>query len=128
MSSGSPSDAPIDLQAVADELLAQAAREHSQRAARTLPHPVDGLRQTVIALQGGATLQEHNSPGPASLLVLRGRARLIAGEQSVTLDAHQYTAIPPRRHSLLADGDAVVLLSVALTGPAAAPGSREAGS
>ncbi len=84
MSSGSPSDAPIDLQAVADELLAQAAREHSQRAARTLPHPVDGLRQTVIALQGGATLQEHNSPGPASLLVLRGRARLIAGEQSST--------------------------------------------
>ncbi len=84
MSSGSPPDVPVDLPTLAGELLAQAACEHSQRAARTLPHPVDGLRQTVIALRGGAALHEHNSPGPAALLVLRARARLIAGEQAVT--------------------------------------------
>lgn len=126
MSSGSPPDVPVDLPTLADELLAQAC-EHSQRAARTLPHPVDGLRQTVIALRGGAALHEHNSPGPAALLVLRARARLIAGEQAVTVDAHQHIAIPPRRHSLHADGDTVVLLSVAVTGPATAA-DREARS
>ncbi len=108
---------PIDLHALSEELLVQAAREHSQRAARTLPHPVDGLRQTVIALRDGALLHEHNSPGPAALLVLRGRARLVAGDQTVTLDSFQYTPIPPRRHSLHADGDTVVLLSVAVTVP-----------
>jgi hypothetical protein len=67
-------DAPVDLAVLAGELLDKATREHSGRAARTLPHPVDGLRQTVIALRGGAALDEHESPGPASLLVLRGRS------------------------------------------------------
>lgn len=130
MSSGSPPDVPVDLPTLADELLTQAAREHSQRAARTLPHPVDGLRQTVIALRDGAALHEHKSPGPAALLILRGRARLVVGDEAVTVAAHQHIAIPPRRHSLHADGDAVVLLSVAVTVPAAAgrPGNREARS
>jgi quercetin dioxygenase-like cupin family protein len=103
----------VDLHALADDLLAQAAGETARRAARTLPHPVDGLRETLIALSDGAALNEHNSPGPASLLVLRGRARLVAGDQAVTLDAYQRVAIPPSRHSLHAEGDAVVLLTVA---------------
>lgn len=123
-----PAEVPIDLLALADELLEQAAGEHAQRAARTLPHPVDGLRQTVIALRDQAALHEHNSPGPAALLVLRGRARLVAGEDAVTVDAHQHIAIPPRRHSLHAEGHTVVLLSVALTVPATAahrPSGRE---
>jgi len=109
-------DAPIDLPALATELLRQAATEHSRRAARTLPHPVDGLRQTVIALCEGAALQEHNSPGPAAMLVLNGTARLTAGEDCVDVTAHQLFAIPPRRHSLHAVTDTVVLLSVALPG------------
>jgi quercetin dioxygenase-like cupin family protein len=125
MSNGGLADVPIDLQALADELLTQAAGEPSQRAARTLPHPVDGLRQTVIALHGNARLHDHNSPGPASLLVLRGRATLAAGDLVITLEANQHTAIPPRRHSLSAEGDAVVLLSVALT---VQPASRPASS
>ena len=109
-----------DLQELADDLLGQAAGEHSRRAGRTLPHPVQGLRQTLIALQDGAALQEHESPGPATLQVLRGRVRLVAGDDVVSLRAAQSAPIPPRRHSLHADADAdadadaVVLLSVAL--------------
>lgn len=104
----------IDLSALADELLAEAAAQHSQRAARTLPHPVDGLRHTVIALSEGAQLHEHNSPpGPAVLLVLLGHAHLVAGDQSTSLHALQHAPIPPRRHSLHADSDTVVLLTVA---------------
>src|SRR5688500_19712988 len=105
---------PVDLHARADELLATATGERSGRAGRTLPHPVDGLRQTLIALRGGAELGEHESPGPASLLVIRGRVRLIAGEETVEVAAHQISPIPNRRHSLHADEDSVVLLSVAV--------------
>jgi quercetin dioxygenase-like cupin family protein len=107
-------DDVVDLHRLADELLARAAEGSAGRAARTLPHPVDGLRQTVIALRGGAALDEHESPGPASLLVLRGRARLIAGDDVVELGTHQVGPIPNRRHSLQADEDSVVLLSVAV--------------
>jgi quercetin dioxygenase-like cupin family protein len=109
-----PARGPVDVDALADELIEQAGRSRSGRAARTLPHPVDGLRQTVIALRDGAALQEHNSPGPAALLVLRGRARLAAGDVSVTLNTHQHVPIPRQRHSLHAEGDTVVLLSVAV--------------
>lgn len=107
-------DAPIDLHALADDLLGTATSESAGRAARTLAHPVDGLRQTVIALRGGAELGEHVSPGPASLLVLRGKVRLVAGDESVDLAAHTFTPVPNRRHSVHADEDSVVLLSVAV--------------
>ena len=108
-------DEAVDLQAVADELLTQARGEHSRRAARTLPSSTDGLRHTMIALLAGAELQEHNSPpGPAVLLVLRGHARLVAGDQSVALRSLHHASIPPRRHSLEADADTVVLLTVVL--------------
>jgi quercetin dioxygenase-like cupin family protein len=105
----------VDLPAVADELLIQARQEHSRRAARTLPHSIEGLRHTMVALLAGAGLREHNRPpGPAVLLVLRGQARLVAGDRTVVLRPLQHVAIPPRRHSLEADTDAVVLLSVVL--------------
>jgi len=107
-------DALIDLGSLADELLEKATHAHSGRAGHTLPHPVDGLRQTVIALRGGAELGEHESPGPASLLVLRGRVRLTADAETVELAAHQMSPIPNRRHGLRADEDSVVLLSVAV--------------
>jgi quercetin dioxygenase-like cupin family protein len=104
--------APIDLEQLAGELLERARGEKSGRAGRTLPHPVDGLRQTVIALTAGASLDEHESPGSATLLVLRGSARLAAGDDAVSLGTHQIAPIPDRRHSLHAEEDAVVLLSV----------------
>jgi quercetin dioxygenase-like cupin family protein len=110
-----PASGPVDLDALADELLARAATENSQRASRTLPHPVEGLRQTAIALLEGSELGEHNSPGPAALLVLRGRAILRTAEADVELDRQAHIAIPPGRHSLHAVTDTVVLLTVALT-------------
>src|SRR3712207_1406188 len=105
---------PVDLQALADDLLGEARSASAGRAARTLPHPVDGLRQTVIALRADAELSEHESPGAASLQVLRGRVRLLAADQTVEVGAPQIAPIPDRRHSLAADEDSVVLLSVAV--------------
>jgi quercetin dioxygenase-like cupin family protein len=104
----------VQLHELARELLQRAADEPARRAARTLPHPVDGLRQTVIALMASASLGEHESPGPASLLVIRGRVRLVAGDDGIELTTHQFCPIPDRRHALHAEDDSVVLLSVAV--------------
>ncbi len=127
-SGGDAAGPVVNVDDLARDLLREAAADRSRRAARTLAHPVDGLRQTLIALSAGAALQEHNSPGPASLLVLHGVARLTAGEDTVTLTVGDHVPIPPRRHSLAADGDAVVMLSVATAtrrDPARAAQSRD---
>jgi quercetin dioxygenase-like cupin family protein len=113
MTSPSAAQSPVDLHELAEDLLGRARAGHADRAARTLPHPVDGLRHTVIALAAGAALDEHESPGSATVLVLRGRARLVAGDEVIELVANQISPIPDRRHSLHADEDTVVLLSVA---------------
>jgi quercetin dioxygenase-like cupin family protein len=107
-------DDVVQVHELARDLLQRAGAEPARRAGRTLPHPVDGLRQTVIALMAGASLGEHESPGPASLLVIRGRVRLVAGDDSVELAVHQFCPIPDRRHSMHAEDDSVVLLSVAV--------------
>ena len=71
------------------------------------------MRQTLIALAEGRSLGEHESPGEASLQVLRGSVRLSAGDEHWTGREGDYLVIPPARHDLHADSDAVVLLTVA---------------
>ena len=114
MSQFPDADDVVQVHELARELLQRAGGEQSRRAASTLPQPVDGLRQTVLALAAGAELREHQSPGAASLLVIRGRVRLVAGDDSIELAVHQLSPIPNRRHSVHADEDSVVLLSVAM--------------
>ena len=70
------------------------------------------LRQTVIALAAGHGLGEHDSPGEATLQVLRGEVILRVGDEGVTGSAGDLLAIPPARHSLDAVQDSVVLLTV----------------
>jgi len=72
------------------------------------------LRQTLIALIAGEELREHDSPGEATVQVLSGRVRLLAGEDSWDGMAGDLIIVPDRRHSLEAAEDAVVLLTVAM--------------
>jgi quercetin dioxygenase-like cupin family protein len=72
------------------------------------------LRQTVIALAAGRVLGEHKSPGDASVLCLRGRIRLRAGDSQAELGPGDLVAVPPQRHDLEAVESSVVLLTVAL--------------
>jgi quercetin dioxygenase-like cupin family protein len=120
------SNEPVDLTATAAELLDKARSEHAGRAGHTLPHPVDGLRQTLTALRAGAEMGEHESPGAATLQVLSGAVRLVAGDASVGLGAGQIAPVPDSRHSVHADEDSVVLLSVAVPqrAPEELPGAR----
>ncbi len=106
---------------LADELLEQARGAKAGRASATVRGHGDRLRETVIALLAGRTLHDHESPGEATLQVLRGEVRLTVpdgpdgtGGEEAALHPGDRTDIPPTRHGLAADTDAVVLLTVAL--------------
>ena len=112
-----PQDVPDDLQPVhlataANALLTEARESGTAgRAARMLFHG-NGLRATAIALCAGHELAEHASPPAALLLVQQGSVLLRGAGRQWHLDAGQVIPIPPERHSLLAETDAVVLLTV----------------
>ena len=73
------------------------------------------LRQTVLALVAGQGLDEHESPGEATLYVLTGHVRLSAGSDAWEARAGELLPVPPRRHGLQALDDSAVLLTVAKT-------------
>ncbi|MGW6918806.1 cupin [Kitasatospora sp. NPDC054939] len=99
-----------DLEQLADEHLALAAAGPHGRSAQLVVH--DGvLRQTLIALTAGTSLDEHNAPSAASLLVLRGRVSVTIAGRLEELGAGRLHALPQERHGLLAHTDAVVLLT-----------------
>ncbi|WP_448221766.1 cupin [Gordonia iterans] len=106
----------VDLNSLSEELLGQARAASSGRASATVRGHGDRFRETVIALAAGQVLHDHESPGEATLQVLRGDVRLTApgSDDEVALRAGQRADIPPIRHGLAADSDAVVLLTVAL--------------
>lgn len=70
------------------------------------------LRQTVIGMRQGARLAEHENPGEATVQVLRGRVRMIAGTESCEAVAGDLLVVPDARHSLEALEDSAVLLTV----------------
>ncbi|MFC8450856.1 cupin [Kitasatospora sp. NPDC057223] len=99
-----------DLVQLADDQAAKAAAGPHGRSAHLVVH--DGvLRQTVIALTAGTSLDEHNAPVAASLQVLRGRVSLTIAGRHEELSTGQLQALPPERHGLLAHVDSVVLLT-----------------
>jgi quercetin dioxygenase-like cupin family protein len=65
-----------------------------------------------MALAAGHEMGEHDSPGEATLQVLRGHVRLTTATDSWDGTTGDYLAVPPARHALLAVEDSVVLLSV----------------
>lgn len=104
----------VDLTALAAHHLA-AAREasHGRSSAKIVGDHTRLLRKNLIALTAGASLQDHESPGEATLMVLQGQVEFHAGGESVALDAGNMIEIPPLRHGLTAVTDAVVVLTVA---------------
>jgi quercetin dioxygenase-like cupin family protein len=102
-----------DLADLMEELMAKARVASSGRAARTIRGGHEhALRETVIALRAEHELAEHAAPHEATLQVLRGRVRLIAGADAWEGASGDHLTIPPQRHSLFAIEDSVVLLTV----------------
>lgn len=72
------------------------------------------LRQTLIALASGQALDEHESPGEATVHVLEGRVSLRSGADAWEGSAGDLLIVPNASHSLTALEDAVVLLTTAV--------------
>ncbi|MDQ0946883.1 quercetin dioxygenase-like cupin family protein [Streptomyces phaeochromogenes] len=102
-----------ELPAMGERLLADARSANSGRAARTVV-ALPGLRVTLIALASGSELAEHEAPGAATLTCLTGRVTLGTTDRTWPLGQGDIVAIPDQRHSLTAETDAAVLLTVRL--------------
>lgn len=106
----------LSLDALAREQLEAARRAPAGRAAHTA---VGGheriMRQTVIALLAGQELAEHENPGEATVHVLRGRVRLVAGDNAWEGRRGDLIVVPPHPHRLEALEDSALLLTVAKT-------------
>ncbi|MFF7249629.1 cupin domain-containing protein [Embleya sp. NPDC008237] len=103
----------ISLRTATREQLASARSTSSGRSSVTMPGGSrQHLSQTLIALTAGNSLAEHESPGEASLIVLTGRIRLTADDESVEGTSGDLLVIPRAPHSLEALEDSAVILTV----------------
>ena len=102
----------LSLDALAREQLEVARRAASSRSARTVVggHEL-AMRQTVVALVSGASMDEHESPGEATVLVLSGRVELEAGGERWQGRNGDLLIVPDSRHALHALEDSAVLLT-----------------
>ncbi|MDG5481999.1 cupin domain-containing protein [Mycolicibacterium gadium] len=104
----------VSLTALARQHLEAAQAARSGRSAHTVygghQHT---LRQTLIALTADTRLDDHESPGEATLQVLHGRVRLTGPDASWDGRPGDQIVIPSTRHGLHAVDDCVVLLTVA---------------
>ena len=104
----------ISLEALARQQVKLAATAAGRHTADTVYGGHEKvLRQTVIGMIAGARLAEHENPGEATVLILRGRVRLSAGDLSWEAARGDLLIVPDRRHSLEALQDSAVLLTVA---------------
>ena len=111
----------LSLTALAREHLETARASSSGRSAETVyGGQQHTLRHTLIAIASGQRLDEHENPGEATVHVLQGRVRLVAGDSAWRGAAGHLMVVPDRRHTLEAEEDSVVLLTTAMPRPGGA--------
>jgi quercetin dioxygenase-like cupin family protein len=103
----------FSIEAMARQQLEAARAAPAARAAATVFGGHEhALRQTVLALRAGASLAEHGNPGEATVYVLSGRVTLAAGGDRWEARTGDLLVIPDGRHSLHAEQDSTLLLTV----------------
>jgi quercetin dioxygenase-like cupin family protein len=83
------------------------------------------LRQTVITLLQGRGLDEHVSPGEATIFVLQGRVAMESGGNSWTARVGDLLIVPASNLTLRAMEDSAVLFTVAKFGRDSGPNSAQ---
>ena len=100
----------ISLTALAREHLETARAATSGRSAHTVYGGHEhSLRQTLMALTAGNGLDDHESPGEATVQVLHGRVRVSTADAGWEGSAGDHLVLPRTRHALAAIEDSVVL-------------------
>lgn len=102
----------LSLDALGRELLGRAANGPGRAGQTVIGGHEKALRQTVIAMTANAELTEHANPGQASVHVLRGRVVLTSDGQSWDGRDGDLIIVPDAPHSLRAEQDSVILLTV----------------
>lgn len=103
----------FSLDAISREQARKAATAPGGRSAETVYGGHEhSLRQTVVALTAGSALDEHENPGEATVQVLRGRVRMIAGDVMWEGRSGDLLVVPDARHALEAVEDSAILLTV----------------
>jgi quercetin dioxygenase-like cupin family protein len=104
----------ISLTALARQQLEAARTARSGRSAHTVYGGHEhSLRQTVMAMTAGSTMDDHESPGEATLQVIQGRVRVTNSTSGWDGAPGDHIVLPRDRHGLHAIEDSVVLLTVA---------------
>ena len=98
------------LDALARGLIADAATRPERRSIGALAK-AGRLTQLGLGFTAGGILPDHENPGDATLLVLRGEVRLSWGDEHWDGGPGDLCVIPQERHELLARTDAFCLLS-----------------
>ena len=101
------------LTALVSHHLEAAAKASSGRSAHTVYGGHEhALRQTLMAMTAGSTMDDHESPGEATLEVLQGRVRVTNSVSGWDGSPGDLIVLPRERHGLHAVEDSVVLLTV----------------
>lgn len=107
----------VALGVLGEKLLAEAKTISSGRCAVTIHGGhVHSLRQTLIGIAAGHTLDEHDNTAELTLQLVRGRARIVAASDVAEMVAGDYVVIPLQWDSFEALEDTVVLLTAAVQG------------
>lgn len=105
--------AQLSLINLSEEHLKKARLASSGRSATTIFGGRDHrLRQTLIAICAGSGLDDHESPGEATLQVLKGNIVLSTQLESWSINEGEIIDIPDITHAVHALKDSVFLLSV----------------
>lgn len=104
----------VSLTELAEQYLDLALEASSGRSATTIHGGREHhLRQTLIAMRAGVVLAEHSNPGEATLQLLQGQVALRWGAEFWDVRAGDLVTIPDATHSVEANADSVLLLTVA---------------
>jgi quercetin dioxygenase-like cupin family protein len=107
----------VALGVLGEKMLAEARSASSGRYAVTVHGGhVHSLRQTLIGVAAGHTLDEHENTGEVTLQLIRGRARVVAASDAAELVVGDYAVIPLKWDSFEALEDTVVLLTATVQG------------